>query len=274
MQSPLARIVSWWVLAIAVALAGSTPTPAVAGAPGLIVEDVNNDGVYDALDHDVTATVLADGSFSTPHSILVARALTSRHPFGIVLVAGKNIRVNADLNAVAPGAGLTLVAQEGVVVLGGRVDVMAKGYIDVSSAAGIEVGPLASLQSRDAHGGLFLTTDGNIVGAEGSRFLAKGGMDIVALSGEVHVGPGPVITTSSYLSITSGGPAWISSGRLQTPSLSMVTFEAPITFSGNMVKFSQGGFALFSGATVDLTETTFSGLDPDNLIIDADSVPE
>lgn len=272
MNSSLARLAFCWMVAMAVALAGPTLAlaPAVAGAPGMIVEDVNDDGVYDErVDRDVTAAVLAEGSFETPHSILVAKALTSRHPFGIVLVAGKNIRVNANLNAIAKGAGLSLVTHEGAIVLGERAGVAASGYIDVSGAAGIEVGPRASLQSRDVGGGLFLTTDGSIVGAERSRFSAKGGMDLFALSGAVHIGPGQVITSSDYITVTGGGPLWIAGGRLQTPSLSMVADDHPITFSSNYAKFSHGGYAYFStaGPTVDLSETVFSGLDPDNLIV-------
>lgn len=276
MHSSLSRMVPYWMVAIALlACSAIAPASAPAGVPGLIAEDVDDDGVYDArVDRDVTATVLAEGSFATPHSILVAKGLSSRHVAGIALVAGKNIRVNADLNVLAAGAGLSLIAQEGKVVLGTRANVAARGYIDVMAASGIEVGALVSLQSRESGGGLFLATDGNIIVADRTRLSAKGGMDLFALGGEVHIGPRPAITASSYISVTTGGPAWITDGHLQTPSLSILATDAPVTFSGNVVKFSGGGFAYLAGGSVDISDTSFSGLDPENLIIDERSVPE
>ena len=47
-----------------------------------------------------------------------------------------------------------------------------------------------------------------------------------------------------------------------------------ITFTSSTARFSRGGFAYFSagGSTADLTRTRFYGLDPDNLIINAETI--
>lgn len=278
---PVARAARLWfgasmLVGAAMAILG---TPAAAGPPAYIVEDVNGNGVYDvAVDHDVTAILRAEGSFSTPHSIIVLRALNIKHPDGLSLTAGENIWVNADLHASAPGAWLLLVAERGSVALAEKADVKAWGYVKVSAGDAIVLGRNASLRNTDDRGGLYLSAGGDVVADKGAKLLAKGGVNISTLNGHVDMDGAQMQSAESYLDVRSAGEVMITDSRVQTPSLTVVTSpDKPIAFTGNIVKFpDEGGFADFSAAqsTVDLQGTRFLHLAPDGLFIDAANVPQ
>jgi hypothetical protein len=270
------KMVRLWLIAACFGLLVSSPFLSLAWG-GVPCEDVNNNGVCDLGEKDITAELMNEGFYSTSESIVIpadAKELLTKDESGFTLMAGKNIKVSADLTARA--GGILLVA-DGTISVGSEATLKAgQGDVDLNAGQDIVIGSHATLNAREGMVYLF-SWDGNIDLMARSRLYAWGGFDIVTVSeGIVTVLSGSEISSpKGELYVNAAGNVSINGSNLQAWHTNISTEASLLTFKDNVVKVSyeEGRVSLSAaGSTIDITGTQFKKLDPANLTLDASTV--
>jgi hypothetical protein len=239
-------------------------------------EDVNNNGVCDPGEPDITADLLTGGSFSTTESIVIpedVKRLTTKDVAGFVLVAGQNLAIYADLQTVAQGAGISLVAQDGTINVGKKVDLKTgkDGFIDLAARGDITLAG-ASLKSDMV---TLYSEEGNVL-IEGSKLSGEDGVEITALSGEVTVNSKSQLRSKNGdMRVDADGNATVNGIRIMA-NVTSVQSGADIDFSDNRVAApGDGGAVLLTtfGSMVNVCGTRYKNIDPENVFIQGDELP-
>ncbi len=266
-----------WLIAACFGLLVSSPFLSLAWG-GFPCEDVNNDGVCQDGEADITAQILA-GYYSTPDSIVIpkgVRGLSAKDVNGLSLVAGQNITVNANLNASAKGATLSLLAQQGSITIGNKTNLKTgeRGYIDLSARSDIVLSTGSYVGGKSSMVTIY-SEDGSVLLMKGSTLSSLDAVDIIAFGGEITVPKSTLRSQNGYVSIDAVGDVTVTGSRLQANGTSIQAGGSLLDFSNNMVKVSgsDGWVSLsVSGSTLDLCGTRFQNLDSTNLDINASSV--
>lgn len=250
-------------LALTLFLALGTASPAAAGFP---CEDVNDNGVCDPGEPDITAA-LENGSFSTPAGIVVpgdARTITVRDD--LWLNAGGNIAVHGKLKATS----LSLNAN-GTLTLGARAIVRGGEYLDVSGGQGVSIGPDAVVEASYvgiwSGAGIALGQDAKVVARDWIELYAQG--VITVESGVQFVSPGGTV------SVWGSGDVGLAGATFKAGTLSITTESSLIDVRNGVVKMmGPDGLVMLTafGSTVDVRGAKFKNVSPSNLVILAETV--
>jgi hypothetical protein len=257
-----------WFIAACFGLLVSSPFLSLAWG-GFPCEDVNNDGVCQDGEADITAQILA-GYYSTPESIVIpanAKGLSSKGESS--LFAGKNITVNAKLK----GKGIMLGAG-GSLTIGDKASIKGQDYVDLSAEQDVAFGAGSAVQAQK--GTVVITSwDGSVSLADGAKLSAQDGVEITAVAQGVTVLSDSRLSTKGDVRIDAAGDVTVSGSRVQANGTSVQAGGSLLDFSNNMVKVSGGdGWVSLSvlGSTLDLCGTEFKNLDSANLDISASTV--
>jgi hypothetical protein len=236
-------------------------------------EDLNNDGACVlGEDNDITGVLTTTGFVSTSESIVIpgdAKKLSTKDVSGFALIAGKNVTVAADLQASAKGAGITLVAQDGMITVGSKTDLKTGrgGSIDLSARRDIVVGPRASLKSSLV---MLYSEEGNIL-IDSSK-LTGDSVEILTLAGEVTVLPKSQLRSPrGDVRIDAGGTVSVVGSRVVAEVTSVQASEL-LDFSNNRVT-GESVLLTTVGSTVNICGTVFKKLAPDGLVIEGEVMP-
>lgn len=265
----MGRVLGYGLIAVCFGLLAPAALPSFAWG-AFPCEDVNNNGVCDPGEQDITAQL---GYFSTTESIVIpadSKKLSTKDVSGFALIAGKNVTVAADLQASAEGARITLVAQDGMITVGSKTDLRTGqgGSIDLAARHDIAVGPQASLNS-----GLVTldSEEGNIL-IDWAK-LSGDSLAIVALAGEVTVLPKSQLNSpTGDVRVEAGGTATVTGSRVAAKVTSIEASDL-LDFSNNRVTGPRsGGSVLLTvlGSTVNICGTVFKNLAP---VIEGDVAP-
>lgn len=249
----MVRISCFGLMAVCLGLVAPSPLLSLAWG-GVPCVDVDDDGVCDS--GDITAEILDDGHFSTPHSILI--------PSGASLV------VNDGSLSLSAG---------GKISLGSKATL--KAGLDVALTAGgdIVLGPRASVLARkDRFGSVFLTSEnGNISLENDSQVVAKYGVSVEVWAGELTASGARVYSLTNYVDAFAGENVTVNGSSIRAPSILTVQSGGTLVdFSGNKVALAADGMVLlsaFGGSTVNVCGTVFKRVDPANVIIDPAPAP-
>jgi len=249
----MGRVLGNGLIAVCFGLLALVALPSFAWG-GVPCVDVNGDGVCDS--GDITAEILDDGHFSTPHSILI--------PSGVSLVVKD---------------GTLSLSAGGKISLGSKATL--KAGLDVALTAGgdIVLGPNATVQAKkDEFGSVFLTSEnGNISLEDGSQVVARYGVSVEVLAGELTVSGARVYSLTNYVDIFAGQNVTINGSSLRAPGILTVQSGGTLVeFSDNKVTVAADGLVLLSalgGSTVNVCGTVFKKIDPANVLIDPEPDP-
>jgi len=246
-------------------------------------EDVNNDGVCDPGEKDITAELLDDSYYSTSESIVIPadmkKNLSTKNLDGFVLMAGKNITVNASLTASAKGAPIIFQAQDGTINIGNKSTLRAGegGFVDIGAQHDVIIGPGVSVYAKQ--GTLYvLSWEGDVLLMKGSRLYGEYGVDVTTVGqGEVTVYAGSELNSQrGHLGINSGGNTSINGSRLYAEDTSIRTGANLIDFRNNYIAgppYTDVWVLLSAaGSTVDIRGSRFRNLHTNGLIINAENV--
>ena len=148
-----------------------------------VCEDVNNNGVCDAGEPDLTQILLKSGTFTTQNSIVVAKGLNVKQS-QLNLTAGRDIRINETL-ATGGFRGMNLQADRLVLAPGAVINAGGPLFVFVDTL--IQLGAKATIKAFSM---LVRGQEGIIAGAgEGPRFVADyGDVDLASGFGPVMLG--------------------------------------------------------------------------------------
>jgi hypothetical protein len=236
-------------------------------------EDVNNNGIYDpGIDNDISAAIKKYGWFETTESIVFPKAGGGiiGYANGISLLAGKDITLsNYYLTAGAAGSSIYIDA-------GGRVtvDTALRGYAGINISGGGDVVVTSNSNLSSPMGMVYVESSGGDVTVNGGARLS--GRDNVYLAGvNVTVEPKATINSLQFATVFSEGDVNITGAEIKGFGLYISTSGHLIEFCDNVVTVAKkAGWVYLSseGSTVDISGTKFQGLDPANLIIEADEI--
>jgi hypothetical protein len=265
-------------LCVLVAALAVLASPTLSFAVAFPFVDVNNNGVYDpGVDSgDITAQIQDDGVFYTSQSLVIpvgSRALVTKNPDGFVLIADKNITVNAPLTTA--NSRIMLISNNGSITVGDGVKVSAAQLVKLDAQHDIVVGSKATLQSASGLGMVMLySEDGNILFKEYSTLYAPYSARVVSDGGLVTVRPGSALKTgpSGLVTVSAAGDVCVQRSQIQSPLITVLTKAHLLEFQNNQVQVpTSGGLVhlVALGSTVDITGTTFKNLDASDLVIEA-----
>jgi hypothetical protein len=244
---------------------GTVPTAAAAGYP---CEDVNDNGVCDPGEPDITNALTENGFFSTSAGIVVpadARTITSRGDLS--LHAGGSIAVHGKLKAV----GLT-INTDGTLTLGANAVLRGGDYLDLYGGQGVGIGPDALAEANY----VTIWSGAAITLAAGTKVIAKDWLDVYAMHGYIAVDPDvQLMSPGGTVTVWGAGDVGLAGATLKAGTLSVTTEGSMIDFRNNTVRMTgdDGLVALTAfGSTVDLRGTQFKNLSPSNLMIVAETV--
>ena len=196
--------------------------PSLASAAPVPFEDVNNNGVYDAGDRDLTVEFASASSdavgFVTPHSVVIPAGVTVRvgRESGIYITAGRNIIVGGSLTTSSYSS-VHLEALGGDITLGPRAVVNGVSSVHLTAGNGtVTVGPGARVMALGAssNAGIVQIAGRRVAFGERARVAASDfGIDVFA--DEITASPGSTLSTPlGYLFIWATGKAAFSKATL------------------------------------------------------------
>ncbi len=269
------RIYALWFMATCFALLAPSPLLSFAWS-GFPCEDVNNNGVCDPGEPDITASLLSDGSFSTSESIVIplgVKGLTTPQGVDLSLIAEKSITLNSNL--VAKNASIYILAG-GTITVGDKTALRAGAdFVMLDALGDIVLRPQASvLAEQYVYGSVYLhSQEGNLLLMHKSRLAGKDSVDLQAVG--ITVNQGSTLNTKS-LSIHAAEDVIINGSFLKVGEwLWVETWGHLIDFRNNRVQVipHQSSVDLVAeGSTVDISGTVFKNLDPNDLTIQATNV--
>ncbi len=274
-----ARVRILWVLAACFALL--VPYPMLSSAWGAFpCEDVNNNGVCDDGESDVTAQILDDGIFHTSESLVIPAGanLSTRNRNGFVLIAEKNITVNADLSAGHRDAPVYLIARNGTINVGDGAELRAGQIVMLDARGDIVVGSHSSLHARyDSFAMVMVHSSEGAVTIQGSELYGPGSVNISSEGANVTVLDSQLRTLKGEgrIVISAAGDIDMDGNETYGELVRVVTKGSLLAFQNNQVQVpTDGGLVLLVayGSTVDITGSEFKHLDADDLIIRAATV--
>jgi hypothetical protein len=237
-----------------------------AAAPGAY-EDVNDNGVFDAGDKDITAEITAGPEglpgppYITAHSVVVSQPvkLSGRHA-NYLIQSAKNISILANVSADGYRNNVSLDAVAGKVTISPGVKLSAVDTLFINGGAGITIGAGASLRSAGGgHNSGLLTLEtgnGDISIGERVTLSARWGVHLGAPLGSIIVAPGLNASATSGSVQFGAGEAISITGtkRLISPNTALHTWgEKPMAFTDNKGLGSKPIVIINRGGTVDTT---------------------
>jgi hypothetical protein len=275
----LIRVGSAWLLAACCSL--FAPSPLLLSAwSSFPFEDMNNNGVYDAGDRDVTAEIMDDGFFSTSESLVIPAEVgqLKSSKGGFVLLAGKNLTVNAGLTTKKIDS-IFLQAGGGAVTVGDGAILQAGDMVNIHAGGDVIVGAHAAVKAKKGIGLVVLTSqEGSVRLMEGAELSATSSVRIVqsGAAGTVTMLPGSSLNSPDGGTVVSAvGDIAVNNSHLAIGYLRLLTEGHLIDFRDNMVVLPLGGGMVFlraAGSTIDISGTQFKNLSAGNLIMDAEIV--
>jgi hypothetical protein len=248
-----------------------TASPGFAGVAAFPCEDINDNGVCDAGDTDISAALYAPGLvyYATPHSIVIparVRPLVARNTRdgewgGWHLVAGKNITVNTSIRSAQYAGIVLLQANGGKVAIGPKVRLMGRNSLAIYASEGVTVGPGASFVSSGVssnHGSIHIETKSGDLVFQGRATLEALREIFLEVPGRLTVAPG-MAATGDRISIHAGQVSITRTTMFKAADIYIeADGTAPLTFTSNKgVAVSETGpFLIYNpGGAVDVTGT-------------------
>jgi hypothetical protein len=249
----------------------SFPTAYSAAKP-FPCEDVNNNGVCDQGEPDITAQIKS-GIFTTENSIVIPEGVggfTTSSRDGFLLVAGQNITLNNYYFASNYG-GITLYAEAGTINIGAALK--AGGFVSIHAEGDITIG--ASVYANgdlvdiySAKGNITVEGKPTLYGREGLYLEAVG---VTAASGSW------LRSAKNCIAVFGTADIVIEGSRLDAMCADIETEGHFLDFCDNLVtvpKAAGWGYLGAKGSTVRITGSKFRNLVlGDTLMIEGDLIP-
>ena len=253
----------------------AVPVQAPAATRAVPFIDMNNNGVFDSGDVDVSAQLNGSGVVTTSESIVVP-ANSGTHvnrAYGYTLSAGKNVTILSNLTA--QGATIDVRSETGSIVVGPRVRLLA-GAIQLTAQVDVLIGAQAGFSANDSYL-MVEAIDGAVVGGDGVQLSGSERVEINTYNaGGVKLNGATFNAMKGLINLHVGGNAELVGSKLMGADVNVSSDGSLVDMHDGYVRAApRSGFVFITvdgaGSKLDCSDTRW-GVTADNRVLEADTV--
>jgi hypothetical protein len=239
----------WWCTALSLLLLVVSPSRAVEAAPPVPFEDVNDNGVFDGNDRDISAVFQTTEFiyFTTPHSIVIPAGVPLTSPekwAGFYVDAGKSITVNSNMTSAAYAGLVDLQANGGRLTVGPGVVINGRDYVSLRARGDVVVGAGASLVSRGVSANLgtvhVRTEAGDVIVGARVKFTTLRDVFMTAVAGDIAMGSGLRMVAPQGMLFAEADRITLNDAQLRTAGV-VLQATGPVEFQNNRLAIPRLG---------------------------------
>jgi hypothetical protein len=255
----------WFCAALSLLLLLSASRVVDAAAP-VPFEDVNDNGVFDGNDKDISAVFQTTEFiyYRTPHSIVIPAGVPLTSPekwAGFFLDAGKSITVNSNMTSAAYAGLVDLRAMGGRLTIAPGVVINGRDYVSFQARGDVVLGAGSSVVSRGVSANLgtvhVRSEAGDVMVGAGVKFNTLRDVFMTAVTGDITVGLGLRVAAPQgalYADTVAGGIT-LNGAQLRVAGL-ILQARGPVEFQNNRLTIPRLGlFLIRTKSTLLMTGT-------------------
>jgi hypothetical protein len=253
----------WFCAALSLLLLLSASRVVEAASP-VPFEDVNDNGVFDGNDKDISAVFQTTEFiyFRTPHSIVIPAGapLTSPEKWaGFYLDAGKSITVNSNMTSAAYAGLVDLRAMGGRLTIGPGVVINGRDYVSLQARGDVVLGAGASLVSRGVSANLgtahVRSEAGDVSVGASVKFNTLRDVFMTAVAGDITFGSGFRMNAAQGALFVDADRITLNGAQIRVIGV-ILQASGPVEFQNNRLTIAKLGlFVINTTSTLWMTGT-------------------